>query len=159
IIVDSGGGLQCWWPLDQDVNPETWLRYARAIGAACKCYGLDADKSRTADHSSVLRTPGTHHHKLGCLVECASAAGPYSLSAFDHLVEKYAAEINSQPKRQGKSRRRTVVGKATPARSGQSPIADAARANIYDPSDPAKIVKACRQLDSFERDPGAYSEP
>jgi hypothetical protein len=155
ILVDSGGGLQCWWPLDQDVDPETWQRYARAIGAACKHYGFDADPSRTADASSVLRTPGTHHHKIGCLVECGSAAGPYSLSAFEHLIKQYAGDT----KKQRKSGRRAVGGKGDPARSGPSPTADAVRANIYDPSDAAKIVKACRQLGDFARDPGAYSEP
>jgi hypothetical protein len=169
ILVDSGGGLQCWWPLDQDVDPGTWQRYARAIGAACKRYGLDADPSRTADHSSVLRTPGTHHHKLGCLVECGSAAGPYSLSAFEHL-KQYA---DGGSKKRGKGKRRAVAGKdgaieyvydprppapASLKRSGQSPIA-AVRANIYDPSDPAKVVHTCRQLSAFAQDPGAYSEP
>jgi hypothetical protein len=33
------------------------------------------------------------------------------------------------------------------------------RANIFDPSDPAKIVKACRQLAALAADPGAFSEP
>ena len=40
-------------------TPETWARYAHGLKILCVKHGLHADPTRTADISSVLRTPGT----------------------------------------------------------------------------------------------------
>jgi hypothetical protein len=64
-IVDSGGGLHCYWILNQDISAAEWLPLASklkqvmALGAVT----LLADPSRTADIASVLRPPGTHNRK------------------------------------------------------------------------------------------------
>lgn len=64
-IVDSGGGLHCYWILNQEISAAEWLPLAKklkqimAMGAAV----LLADPSRTADIASVLRPPGTRNRK------------------------------------------------------------------------------------------------
>jgi hypothetical protein len=64
-IIDSGGGLHCYWILEQEISAAEWLPLAKklkkimSMGSAV----LLADPSRTADIASVLRPPGTHNHK------------------------------------------------------------------------------------------------
>ncbi len=154
LIVSSGGGLHCYWILETELTLEQWEPVARGLKAAMAHFGLQADPSRTSDASSVLRTPGTHHHKSGRLVESGELAGPYPLSAFEHL-KQFATE---QPIKRFV---RKQLSKSTAARpsDGQSPIAEAMCADIYDPSDPAKVVKACRQLKGFAENPSRHSEP
>ena len=63
LPIYSGHGLQIYWPLNQTLERAMWERYAEGLKAQCRKHGLRADESRTADISSVLRTPGTHHRK------------------------------------------------------------------------------------------------
>jgi len=82
-VVRSGLGIHVYWPLAQTLDPENWKRYARGLKALCVKHGLQADPSRTADITSVLRTPGTHHRKAGVrLVQCGELVGPYGLDQF-----------------------------------------------------------------------------
>jgi hypothetical protein len=83
LIVLSGFGIHVYWPLLEALDPETWERYARGLKALCVKHGLHADPARTADITSVLRTPGTHHRKSGeRLVQCGKFFGPYALEQF-----------------------------------------------------------------------------
>jgi hypothetical protein len=89
LCVLSGFGLHVYWPLDRMLDPETWKRYAIGLKALCVRHGLRADPSRTADISSVLRTPGTHHRKRGDrLVQCGPLVGPYALEQFQTLLSE-----------------------------------------------------------------------
>jgi hypothetical protein len=65
IIVSSGWGLHVYWPLQQMLDRATWERYARGLKNLCVQHELRTDHARTADISSVLRTPGTHNRKHG----------------------------------------------------------------------------------------------
>jgi hypothetical protein len=132
MVVSSGGGLHSYWILEVELTPEQWQPLADGLKAACAKFGLDADPARTADASSVLRTPGTCHHKRNRIVEAGKPAGPYPLSAFEHLKGLAPQQA-----------RKLIV-----RRPGGQPS-----------SDPAKIVKACRQLGGFAQNPGAYREP
>ena len=62
-LVNSGGGLHVYWSLDKDLTLEEWRPYAIKLKAACLQHGLHIDPVRTADASSILRTPGTLNHK------------------------------------------------------------------------------------------------
>jgi hypothetical protein len=87
LIVLSGLGLHIYWPLIETLDPETWGRYARGLKALCVKHGLQADPARTADITSVLRTPGTHHRKAGeRLVRCSKLVEPYALDHFQILL-------------------------------------------------------------------------
>jgi len=87
LIVLSGLGIHVYWALVQTLDVQTWERYARGLKALCAKLGLQADSARTADITSVLRTPGTHHRKAGIrLVQCGSLVGPYTLEQFSILL-------------------------------------------------------------------------
>jgi hypothetical protein len=72
IVVSSGAGLHVYWPLTRTLDPDTWKRYAEGLKRLCAEHDLFADPARTADISSVLRTPGTSNRKHGVArkVEC-----------------------------------------------------------------------------------------
>jgi hypothetical protein len=62
-IVDSGGGLHCYWPFTQDVTVEEWKPVAENLKRLCKQEGLSIDMTVTADSARVLRIPGTFNNK------------------------------------------------------------------------------------------------
>lgn len=63
MLVDSGGGLHCYWPLTRSVGPKAWRTMAVGFKAALAGAGLIVDPTRTADLSSVLRPVGSHNRK------------------------------------------------------------------------------------------------
>jgi len=62
-VVDSGGGLHCYWPFTQDVAVEDWKPVAENLKRLCKQEGLSIDMTVTADSARVLRFPGTFNNK------------------------------------------------------------------------------------------------
>lgn len=60
-IVSSGAGLHVYWVMDTPIVPTEWRPAAIKFGAIAKHFGLRVDSTRTADHASVLRVPGTMH--------------------------------------------------------------------------------------------------
>jgi hypothetical protein len=60
-IVDSGGGLHVYWPLEAEVTKEEWQPIARGMAALGAQHGLDIDNACTTDASRILRVPGTTH--------------------------------------------------------------------------------------------------
>lgn len=62
-IVDSGGGLHCYWPFTKDIAVEDWKPVAENLKRLCKQEGLSIDMTVTADSARVLRFPGTFNNK------------------------------------------------------------------------------------------------
>jgi hypothetical protein len=92
LIVSSGGGLYAIWPLAKLLPLIEWKELADGLKAACVKFGLAADPARTSDGSSVLRTPGMHHHRTGRIVEVITElVGPYPVEQFEHL-KKFVVE-------------------------------------------------------------------
>jgi len=146
-FVSSGGGLHCYWPLDVFLDLAQWEGLAKGLKAACAHFGLAADPSRTADASSVLRTPGTHHHKTGRVVEHGELTGPYPVEQFEHL-KGFASEPTVQPQRY------------RPPQFSHSPLAAAASSVSGDESgDLETVARNCRQLGQLVGRPGACPEP
>lgn len=65
MLVDSGGGIHCYWPLTRSIDPNSWRGMASGFKAALAGAGLLVDPTRTADLSSVLRPVGSHNRKPG----------------------------------------------------------------------------------------------
>lgn len=63
LIVSSGGGLHCYWPLTKDIAPAAWKAVAEVFKAVLKQSGVLQDLTRTADVASILRPPGTTNRK------------------------------------------------------------------------------------------------
>jgi len=98
-IVSSGTGLHCYWVLIEELDFETWQPLADSFKAACFHYGLKIDPPRSADATSVLRTPTMRHQSSGRIVEVITElTRPYPVSAFAHLLEQLPSK-----RRQAKS--------------------------------------------------------
>jgi len=65
MLVDSGGGIHCYWLLDKPVGPNSWRRIASSFKSVLAGAGLIVDPTRTADLSSVLRPVGSTNRKPG----------------------------------------------------------------------------------------------
>lgn len=63
MMVDSGNGVHCYWPLSKSVNPDTWRKMAAAFKAILAHYGVLADPTCTADLSRILRPVGGLNRK------------------------------------------------------------------------------------------------
>ncbi|MGA9267878.1 MAG: hypothetical protein WBV79_15705, partial [Rhodomicrobium sp.] len=63
VVVSSGAGIHCYWPMGEDIDPRAWKQTAELLKKATKDWGLKVDHSRTADSASVLRPVGTHNRK------------------------------------------------------------------------------------------------
>lgn len=63
IMVGSGGGLHCYWPLTTSVLVEDWKPVAEMFKRLCKQEGLSIDMTVTADAARVLRVPNTLNFK------------------------------------------------------------------------------------------------
>ena len=86
LVVWSGGGLHCYWPLRSALSRAQWQPLAAALKAALLAHGVHADPHRTADCASILRPPGTTHRKgTPTPVRCGPIMGPYDLEQFNEL--------------------------------------------------------------------------
>lgn len=63
LVVNSGGGVHAYWPLDRDIPRASWKTMATMLKQTAAAMGLKADPARTADEASVLRVVGTHNNK------------------------------------------------------------------------------------------------
>lgn len=63
MMVDSGNGVHCYWPLSKTLNPDTWRKMAAAFKAVLAHHGVLADPTCTADLSRILRPVGGLNRK------------------------------------------------------------------------------------------------
>lgn len=142
IYVASGNGLHTYWPLAEVLDPAAWTRAAAALKLLHQKHGLLVDPVRTADITSILRTPGTHHRKFEPLiVRAGELVGPYRLEDLPlPLVESVAPPSKSNTK-------------------GASLVS--AALNIYqnDPSFAEPIARQCAQIGALRESAGNLPEP
>jgi hypothetical protein len=146
IVVSSGAGLHVYWPLTHTLDPDTWKRYAEGLKRLCAEHDLFADPARTADISSVLRTPGTSNRKHGGArkVECDPKfleIRPYTIECFSIFLEH---AVTTPQKR---SRRRRVAERL------------ASIVTKHEPALGQAIVKRCGQLQGLRDKRGNIAEP
>jgi hypothetical protein len=72
MVVSSGNGIHCYWPLTTPVSAAHWVKASVALRVALADKGVSIDTSKIHDPSMVLRPVGTHHKKQTPwkLVEC-----------------------------------------------------------------------------------------
>lgn len=89
VFVSSGNGLHLYWPLLSDVEPERWVALARGLRRLAAHHAFHTDPVRTADISSILRTPGTTNRKGAEArpVVCEQLDGPYRIEDFKSLEQ------------------------------------------------------------------------
>lgn len=63
MIVSSGYGLHCYWPLETAITRDQWVVTARQLRELCIMHGLQVDESKVCDPSMVLRPLDTTNWK------------------------------------------------------------------------------------------------
>ena len=152
IVVISGTGLHFYWPLQEELD-RTWQRYAAGLKFLCFDHGLHADRSRTADMTSVLRPPGTHNHKYEPPLPVAldprflENVEPYALDDFKVFADAYGP-IGTRLAPTGERQDRPLIDGAD-ARSNEPPP----------PSYVSETLKHCGQMQRLRDENGCTPEP
>lgn len=63
LVIKSGKGLHCYWPLIEKIPTQHWVRISTALRVALSEHGVLIDTTKIHDPSMVLRPVGTHHKK------------------------------------------------------------------------------------------------
>ena len=107
-IVNSGGGIHCYWPLKRDVPKADWEHVAEKFKKLTQVArsNLITDTSRTSDISSLLRPPGTWNRKYDPprRVELLELGSPIEFEEFRAIMDGAlsAAQTPSEGSTQGK---------------------------------------------------------
>lgn len=105
MVVSSGNGLHCYWPLSADIETAKWTQYAACIDALTKHTGFDVDPSRTMDAASVLRPVGTTNFKgTPKPVRLLIDQPPIDVDQFFSAVDAAMARLGVQPTQRGAPR-------------------------------------------------------
>jgi hypothetical protein len=163
LCVVSGYGLHIYWPLQKMLERETWERYARGLKALCVKHGLHIDPARTADISSVLRTPGTHNRKGAQVrdVICGPFHGPYPIEAFSLLLEYGEQCSTKEPSRAGLFESLGKLPEYLASIPGRN-LAEIVTRNLapnFPPSFGAIIAEHCEQVGALRDSKGNLVEP
>jgi len=79
MMVSSGSGLHCYWPLTEAIDNAAWRDTAKWLKSASIELKLLADPSRTADFASILRPVGSLNRKGEAKpVKLLKDAGPFN---------------------------------------------------------------------------------
>ncbi len=76
MVVSSGNGIHCYWPLTANVGKDHWVKASTALRIALEENGVEIDTTKIHDPSMVLRPVGTHHKKqqpwkdVRCVADC-----------------------------------------------------------------------------------------
>jgi hypothetical protein len=96
LVVDSGGGVHCYWPLTEELPPATWKVDAAKFKAVLGHFNVLADPTRTADFASIMRPVGSNNKKQNPWrpVVVKREAGPYTPQeiedALDEIIDRNA---------------------------------------------------------------------
>lgn len=88
-MVDSGGGIHVYWPLEKALSMEEWLPIATGFKALCVKHKLLIDKGCTADAARILRVPNTYNLKDGMVRQVKLLTPPdtfYDVEALKTLI-------------------------------------------------------------------------
>lgn len=159
LLVSSGNGCHAYWVLTKPLARDEWLRYAEGLKSLANQHNLAQDPSRTADISSVLRTPGTHNRKIGVKqVKCGPLVGPYDITLFAKLLEQPLVSTRARPAPAGLGLGPLpahLAKRASPVLADQVDPAPAG----YDPVLSDQVAEGCAQVRALRDRRGVLPEP
>lgn len=148
MIVNSGNGLHCYWPLEAAIPPDLWLRLATKFRAVVDAYGVKQDGVCTSDVCRVLRPVGTHNRKAEAKPVVLMQDGVVSNPV--ELAKKLASfNIATEP----------VIAPPQEVLGIIAGNNDLAYKADYPPSSAHEIAKRCSQVEAFATVRGDVSEP
>ena len=155
MIVNSGYGVHCYWPLKHAILPGQWSHTAQRLKALTGQLNLLADNSRTSDEASILRPVGTHNRKVkggvaGAMpVESGSAVELFDYNelhtAIERAAEKSGVELPKDTARATDADAVNPAGLIVPVGGFQKSSAD-------------RVAGLCQQVRTFQ-ETGGVSEP
>ena len=86
-LIDTGGGVHAYWPLDQDVPIAEWKVYAQKFKDYCVAQGLKIDLAVTADAARIMRCPETFNYKYDVPRETSVLSAEIHEYSFDVFKE------------------------------------------------------------------------
>ena len=100
VIVSSGNGVHCYWPLEYPITYDDWFPVAEKLKSLCAEHNLLADPAVTSDGARVLRVPETHNHKGTTPIKVSVMSNgikPIAFHEFSDLVGEVIAVPKSLP--------------------------------------------------------------
>lgn len=161
-IVDSGGGLHVYWPLEKSVDKEQWLHYAAKLKQATKVWGLKADPSRTSDCASVLRVPGTFNHKYGEPIPVRLVVRRNPVSSTHFMAALASIELPAAKPVKAEVQELKLGDMPSHLKGAGEEINKDASGGLtqqYTQADPRETVRRCKQLTWQAGNPGQVEEP
>lgn len=110
LLVSSGKGLHAYWPLEEEINTQTWQMLSDALCAALLEQGLTFDTSKIKDPSMVLRPVGSHHKKQEPWLDVKLVRDPGDEFDVAYLTGLLNQWINLAPK--GKAAKKSSIADA-----------------------------------------------
>lgn len=165
LLVSSGGGLHCYWPLVDSLDAETWKSFATGLRSLCRRENLAIDPARACDTASILRTPGTLNRKYDppAQVQMGPLVGPYPISAFAHLLNEQDQNGHSQHHVASSIQSTsfgTIEGDATHLnRAKPEHFAIRFEVGTREPRYSERIADGCGAVGRFRRELGCIPEP
>jgi uncharacterized protein (DUF927 family) len=94
IIVDSGGGLHCYWPFTESVSAYEWKEVAGVFKSLLAAQGFLADPTATADFARILRPVGSYNRKREAReVRARHVVEPYEFTALRSAIFQAASDV------------------------------------------------------------------
>lgn len=149
MVVSSGYGLHCYWPLTKIVDAAEWLGLSVALRDKLVAHGLQVDTSKVCDPSMVLRPVETTNRKSehSLTVRLLRDCPDYEPGTLRAALGAAAAPPMRPP----------LPAKASAPR--KSPLLDALLGVDLPPADAGQIVLKCAQLGAVASSRGDVIEP
>jgi|TARA_X000001382_G_scaffold130935_3_gene127988 hypothetical protein len=145
VIVSSGNGVHCYWPLETPIIYSDWFPVAERLKALCAEHNLLADPAVTSDGARVLRVPETHNHKGDTPIRVHAISSNITTIPF-HEFSELIGEIIPAPK-------------TLPMNQVDSKVADSTEAWFVDIIRKTKEGRGCEQIKNIIINQKDISEP
>lgn len=152
LLVSSGYGIHCYWPMERDILPGEWKETAVAFKALTAALDFgQGDTSRTADMASVLRPPGTHNRKAKGGV---ATAVPVKVLHEGEVMDfaRFASLVTAAC-----TKHKAQVPKAKAPKV--DPNAAFALSSTFPDSHAEQVAAKCQQIRLFRDEPNSLDEP
>lgn len=159
LIVDSGSGLHCYWPLQDEITADVWNKFAPLLQAMALHTKLLVDSSRTTDIASVLRPPETTNRKPGrdpATVRVINAAQAFPTK---QLLARIALYVRDTPGARELIPQKNAPSAPTPATGAASINADMAVQPDFENGSFWKAAKRCAQIQRWIDEADSLQEP
>jgi hypothetical protein len=90
LLINSGGGIHVYWPLDEDAPIAVWKRVAENFKKVCHKFKFKIDFAVPADAARILRVPDTFNYKnekpRKVAIKAVAEPAQFNLDAFNEIL-------------------------------------------------------------------------